>query len=532
MQTAINPALAAAMTLERAAQVGEFQPTTPDGQPTVAAQLMQKAVPPAVPDVVKQAGLGGQIQAMQMQDAQKELMGRLMAQQKQAPGLMGLNPQMGNFAEGGIVGYQAGGVTGEFGDISALLSDQAENPQNIVDQIKGYFDRLAREGRQAEEAQKMQFLEQNAPGVAARVKSERAATQAPVAPAVDSGAQMQANMDAMRAAERRMTPAAAPGQPPAAPARAPSNQGIAGLTGAAAMRQSALDLMNAFKAPPTPGEVRGQAEASAKERQEFERSQGLDPQYLAKELQAAQQRGQERMSYADRLASELEERRKDEGIINFLLGARGLKGQGIGEVFRTGALSSRAAAAESRAEARKIQEMRLAYEDASVKERQSLELARRAVAAGDWKSGQDYMNNARKFHNDKVAAEADMRKSFAGQISSEEIEKGRLSAAAKERQEGRETRRQSADETLLRSYDATVATAIEKAEKILAELHPTGKLFNTSVEARKSNPEGYRQYQADRKRLYDEMVVPAERNRKALQDRMQGYSGWGQVNVQ
>jgi hypothetical protein len=324
-------------------------------------------------------------------------------------------------------------------------------------------------------------------------------------------------------------------QPPSqmrAPQAEAQEGGVPSLLGAAAMRKSALDLLGQLKAPPTFGEVRGQAEKGATERREFERGQGLDPDYLEKELEAAKQRGQERLSYADRLAAELDERRKDEGIINFLLGARGLKGQGIGEVFRTGALSSREAASMSRAEARKIQEMRLAYEDASVKERQSLELARRAVAAGDWKSGQDYMNSANKFHNDKVAAEADMRKSFAGQISSEEIEKGRISEAAKTRQEGRETRKQSADETLLRSYDATVATAIEKAEKILAELHPTGKLFNTSVEARKSNPEGYRQYQADRKRLYDEMVVPAERNRKALQDRMQGYAGWGQVNVQ
>ena len=525
MQTAINPALAAAMTLERAAQVGEFQPKTPDGQPTVAAQLMQKAMPPAIPDVVKQAGLGGQIQAMQMQDAQKELMGRLMAQQKQAPGLMGLNPQMGNFAQGGIVGYA--------GDEDSMVVD----PQLDVGSVEEGEPRIRVPGVDkpltAGEMRQMGYPESYiqrrfvSEGLMAAPKPQAAA------PAVNAGAQMQANMDALRAAERRMTPAAAPMQAPAQAPAVPAKQGIAALGGgAASMRQSALDLMNAFKAPPTPGEVRGQAEASARERQEFERSQGLDPQYLAKELQAAQQRGQERMSYADRLASELEERRKDEGIINFLLGARGLKGQGIGEVFRTGALSSRAAAAESRAEGRKIQEMRLAYEDASVKERQALELARRSVAAGDWKSGQDYMNNARKFHNDKVAAEADMRKSFAGQLSSEEIEKGRLSAAAKERQEGRETRRQSADETLLRSYDATVATAIEKAEKILAELHPTGKLFNTSVEARKSNPEGYRQYQADRKRLYDEMVVPAERNRKALQDRMQGYAGWGQVNVQ
>lgn len=110
MQTAINPALAAAMTLERAAQVGEFSPVTPDGSPTVAAQLMQRAAPPSVPQVAQQAGLGGQIQAMQQQQAQQALMQQAM-QQRQAPaGLMGLNPQMGNFAEGGIVGYAEAGV--------------------------------------------------------------------------------------------------------------------------------------------------------------------------------------------------------------------------------------------------------------------------------------------------------------------------------------------------------------------------------------------------------------------------------------
>jgi len=525
MQTAINPALAAAMTLERAAQVGEFQPTTPDGQPTVAAQLMQKAVPPAVPDVVKQAGLGGQIQAMQMQEAQKELMNRLMAQQKQAPGLMGLNPQMGNFAQGGIVGYA--------GDEDSMVVD----PQLDVGSVEEGEPRIRVPGVDkpltAGEMRQMGYPESYiqrrfvSEGLMAAPKPPAAA---PVSTAPGVGAGRSAGPGGLTAAQMAALNAPAPKQ---APARAPDNQGIAALGGgAASMRQSALDLMNAFKAPPTPGEVRGQAEASARERQEFERGQGLDPQYLAKELQAAQQRGQERMSYADRLASELEERRKDEGIINFLLGARGLKGQGIGEVFRTGALSSRAAAAESRAEGRKIQEMRLAYEDASVKERQALELARRAVAAGDWKSGQDYMNNARKFHNDKVAAEADMRKSFAGQLSSEEIEKGRLSAAAKERQEGREARRQSADERLLQSYDQSVATAVERIEKTLESKHPMAKLFRMNPATAESNPQAYQAYMKDYNDLYNRTVVPLEQNRDALRDRLKGYSGWGQVSVQ
>lgn len=110
MQAALNPALAAAMTLERAAQVGEFQPMTRDGQPTVAAQLMQKAMPPSIPQIAQQAGLAGQIQAMQMQQAQQNLMQQAMAQRPPA-GIEGLNPQVGGFAEGGIVGYQSGGMT-------------------------------------------------------------------------------------------------------------------------------------------------------------------------------------------------------------------------------------------------------------------------------------------------------------------------------------------------------------------------------------------------------------------------------------
>lgn len=110
MQAAINPALAAAMTLERAAQVGEFNPVTPDGAPTVAAQLMQRAVPPSVPQIAQQAGIGGQIQAMQMQEAQKALMNAAMQQQQ--PETMGIAPMAGpmRMAEGGIVGYAEAGM--------------------------------------------------------------------------------------------------------------------------------------------------------------------------------------------------------------------------------------------------------------------------------------------------------------------------------------------------------------------------------------------------------------------------------------
>lgn len=129
MQTQINPALAAAMTLERAAQVGEFQPMTPQGQPTVAAQLMQRAMPPSVPQVAQQAGLAGQIQAMQQQQAQQALMQQAMANRPPA-GIEGLNPQMGNFADGGIVGRIPG----------YAVAGVAEDEQKRLAQIRSEYE--------------------------------------------------------------------------------------------------------------------------------------------------------------------------------------------------------------------------------------------------------------------------------------------------------------------------------------------------------------------------------------------------------
>jgi len=124
MQAALNPALAAALTLERAAQVGEFNPVTSDGNPTVVGGLMQMAMPPTVPDVVQQAGLGSQIKAMQMQEAQNAVMNAAMQRARGPAGIESLNPQMGNFAQGGIVGYN--------GEENSLVVDPPERSGETV----------------------------------------------------------------------------------------------------------------------------------------------------------------------------------------------------------------------------------------------------------------------------------------------------------------------------------------------------------------------------------------------------------------
>ncbi len=118
-QTQIPEALLGAMMLGQAAQSGQFQPTTPDGTPTVAAKLMQQATAPmmGVAQAAEQAGLAGQIEAMQMQKAQQALMNNAM-QRQQVGGLEAMSPPMGNYAYGGIVGYN--------GDEESLVVEPAE----------------------------------------------------------------------------------------------------------------------------------------------------------------------------------------------------------------------------------------------------------------------------------------------------------------------------------------------------------------------------------------------------------------------
>lgn len=118
-QTQIPEALLGAMMLGQAAQSGQFQPTTPDGTPTVAAKLMQQATAPmmGMAQAAQQAGLAGQIEAMQRQKAQEALMSNAM-QQQQVGGLEAMSPPMGNYAYGGIVGYN--------GDEESLVVEPAE----------------------------------------------------------------------------------------------------------------------------------------------------------------------------------------------------------------------------------------------------------------------------------------------------------------------------------------------------------------------------------------------------------------------
>lgn len=121
---AVPQELSALIELQQGMQTGKVAPTTPQGQPTVAAQMagaaQQQMAPqmapqmpmgsPAVNQVAQQAGLAAQIQAMRQQQMQQAMM-QQAAQATQRPpmmaagGVASLNPNIRGFKHGGIVGY-------------------------------------------------------------------------------------------------------------------------------------------------------------------------------------------------------------------------------------------------------------------------------------------------------------------------------------------------------------------------------------------------------------------------------------------
>lgn len=160
MQTAMNPVNPALAQVIGA--MDSIKPVTPEGTPTVAAQVMQAAQQAAMPQIAHQAGLAGQIQAMQQQQAQQAMMQQAMAQRPPA-GIEGLNPQMGNFAEGGIIGY-AGAGTADDEDESFV--EPAESGGEMIEQPAEGGDMVAPAAEAGAEGQRPVLPEAGLAGLA------------------------------------------------------------------------------------------------------------------------------------------------------------------------------------------------------------------------------------------------------------------------------------------------------------------------------------------------------------------------------
>jgi hypothetical protein len=529
-QTQIPEALMGAMLIEQGAQKGQFQPVTRDGQPTVAARLMQQAAPqPAgVGQAMEQAGLAGQIQAMKMQQAQQAMMQQAMSQQQPqgmaGGGLANLNVDIDGFADGGIVGYAGSEdsyvVDPEMGGgIEAILADEGAERSITPEEAR----------RRREEAARMEFLERSAPELAARLKAGRTAEQQPAPVAND---QRQASMDALRAAEQRIS---APAKPPAAPVRqepqavAPSGPAAAS---SAAFYDQAMAELNKLKTKPVSQQegVNAGIEALAAD-DEMRRRLGLPTlaeQYSRMSDEDKALAAERQALIAGRLR-EAQEKRSSGQLGAFLRSARG---RTLGDTLGAAERGREAFEAGLTSQIRGFEDLQIEIKGLQLQKQNALNKARDDIAMGRKKEAMASLQTAQNAENEIGVKRAELLRYRAGDVSKEGIERARIAEAARARREGMDTRKQSADESLLKSYDQGIATAVERIEKTLEGKHQMAKLFRMNPAAAESNPKAYQAYIKDYNDLYNRTIVPLEKNRDALRERLQGYAGWGQVNVQ
>lgn len=456
MQTQINPALAAAMTLERAAQVGEFQPMTPQGQPTVAAQLMQRAMPPSVPQIAQQAGLGAQIQAMQQQQAQQALMQQAMANRPPA-GIEALNPQMGNFADGGIVGRIPG----------YAVAGVAEDEQKRLAQIRSEYEQEV--GKFTDDV-----------------------------PYVPGGTTKKISTEEGSESEDAETPL--------------PEAGLAGLATSSAPAIKAMRDVAAARAKlPVTADPRQAMQKGLELRQvsnEFAQATGNNPNMIADQITEMENLFRRRDEMLSKRMGEYQTERETGALPQFLMNFRQMKGQPIGEGFVSGTRGMQQFTEGMSSRIREIEDLRMQAE--------SLKMEKvNALRSQKYNSDMGFFDKAMQdqqkiIENDRALNATQMR--LAEEVAKLHSQEARTAAQVKERAE-RPTKQQNVyvKSTYTNNQGQRVAIMSDGSEKTLGStLEVNNRIATLIANQEKANVQFRKLPEEDKKKWATERLALGE----------------------
>lgn len=424
MQTAMNPVNPALAQVIGA--MDTINPVTPDGTPTVAAQVMQAAqqatMPQvAMPQVAQQAGLAGQIQAMQMQEAQKAMMQAAMRGQpqmqpqmppqmpRQMPpqgpqGIEGLNPRMGNFAEGGIVGYaEAGMVNPEFGGDMAV--DESE-PRVRVPGPRG--DRMMTPSEMRAENYPEEYIRRRLEmeGLVSRPVAAPAAP--PAAPAAPAAAAPQVPPPA---AQRRPLPPM-----PAGPARPP------GMSSDQLFERARAGIESLPREPVAPSQAIAPAIEAQKAMDEYRRQMGLpgEMERVSQQEAALKKLMGDREAILNRRMQEVQAQQDRGSLAQYLMGFRQMKGQSIGQGLISGSQAAQAYESNLRSQFQRIEDLKIDLQALSVEKQNALDKMRDDIAKGKFDDAMKRREQAQRADAEIKAKKAEIDITQAKAVSQKE----------------------------------------------------------------------------------------------------------------
>lgn len=397
MAQQINPVDPATALILQA--MNQINPVTESGNPTVAADVLNKLsqmgatqMSTSVGQAARQAGLASQLQAMRMQQAQNALMNQVAAQ---GPEAVGIAPMAGEvrMAEGGIVGGDGVvryAVAGQAKDLPPNVALSNIDPETYARQIElmnveAEARRAERERRDQEE--RMAFLRTAAPEVyAAKVAGQRQGSSA--------------------------APAEPPPAPPAPPAAADSGRASTRPSGASApglatssepALKKIFEEFEKYRGMPRAEkeeDTLNRAMADRAAREQFARMTGNDPELMTKMAGEYERIYTDQLNKIEARRAAAQERAEKGGIAAWLRGFRQMKGQGLGEGFRTASEAGEAFDEAMRGRIERLEDMGLEIQRARMEKINALRQQKYLTDMGDFtnaqKKGQDAVDAARR----------------------------------------------------------------------------------------------------------------------------------------
>lgn len=410
MQTQIPQELSALMALRQGMQQGRVAATTPDGDLTVAAQevsqVEQGAMMPGMQQAVGQAGLGAQIKAMQMQEAQKQLMEAAMRQQQGPAGIESLNPQIPGFKEGGIVGYaEAGMVSPEFGGDAPV--DDSE-PRLRVPTPQGDRMMTVSEMRAANYPEEYIRRRLEMEGMVSR-PSAPVATAAPVAQAAPAA--VAAPAPAPQAQMRRPMP-----MMPTAPQRP------AGMSSEQLFERARAGIESLPREPVAPSQAIAPAIEAQRAMDEYRRQMGLPGEMdrVSQQEAAFKKLMADREAILNRRMQEVQAQQDRGSLAQYLMGFRQMKGQSVGQGLMSGSQAAQAYESGLRAQFERIEDLKIDLQALSVEKQNALDKMRDDIAKGKFDDAMKRREQAQRADAEIKAKKAEIDIAQAKAVSQKE----------------------------------------------------------------------------------------------------------------
>jgi hypothetical protein len=426
-----------------------------DGAPTIAAQALGQMMPQPVPSMgqaTQQGGIGAGIMALQQQKAMEKV--REMAQQASQPNQMpGADMRQGvtaapgadmaqGYADGGIVGYNEGGLTTGFAPLyqkaRALGIDLSpyDSPEVRAEKI--------------ERVQKMEEFQKSMgsaaiPGQAEDVQSLAANIGKPPVPQASYSNEGRNYPKPLAAMER--FPNAAPSAPAATP-RPPAQPqpGIGGLPSAGMFDAARAKFNQMSEGPVDPNKAGEYAQKLTEAERAYLVKMGVDPDMLQKRYDEDKALMQQQRD----LVNKRIEREKGQDTFlgrvgEAMRGFSQMRGEGIGGglVRSDAALGQRLSGMQGRLDS--YDDQLLKINELEITKRRALDDARKLEAMGRFTEAQKALETAQKAANEKLKLQAGVdikqgeqqteidkvRMQVAGQLQA--AREGRANVAGKDR---------------------------------------------------------------------------------------------------